>query len=162
MNHQAFQQLLFAPLWSKEVVVWVGQSDPLDELLSGLDRRDLDLLDLLPEDEALPSGLEDRGDLLRRELNRYLQINRSDESSRVVLVVHNTAILARYGVGLQPFYDWFAGARTMTVLDLGRLRHIQLPTALACSVTMESSWLADYFRSALRKPDYLCGRLMDA
>lgn len=159
MNAHEFQTLLQAPFWSKEIVVWNAPLEALDHALAGAPRRDLDLLDLLPEDEHLPVAAEDRGDLLRRRLDEFLQTSPPGNGGRVVLVVHHPALLARYGVGLQPFYDWFAGAKSMTVLALGRLASIELPDTLAGEVVLHSNWLVEYFRSALSKPDYICGEV---
>lgn len=157
MNAREFQTLLQAPFWTKELVVWNAPLEALDNALAIMTRRDLDLLDLLPDDERLPSARDDRGDLIRRELDQFLQSARPENSDRIVLVVYNPAILARYSVGLQPFYDWFGGAKSLTVLALGRVNSIELPNTLAGEVILDSKWLLDYFRSALNKPDYICG-----
>jgi hypothetical protein len=153
VNPQALKSLLNAPFWSKDVAVWGGSHQALDDLLSGCKRLDLDVLDLLPDDENLPSASEDRAELLRRELEKYLLSKRPDNGSRVVLVVHNPSILVRYGVGLQPFYDWFTGNKCLTILALDRPKAIDLPTTVAATLRLESDWLLDQLRSLLAKPD---------
>jgi len=153
VNLNALKTLLNAPFWSKDVAVWGGPQRALDDLLSGCLRLDLDLLDLLPDDENLPSAAEDRGELLRRELVKYLRSKRPENGSRIVLVVQNPSILVRYGVGLQPFYDWFAGNKCLTVLALDRPKTIDLPTTVAATLKLESDWLLDRLRSLLAKPE---------
>jgi hypothetical protein len=153
VNPKALETLLNAPFWSKDVAVWGGSPQSLDDFLSGYSRIDLDVLDLLPDDDNLPSTSEDRGELLRRELEKYLLSKRPNNGSRVVLVVHNSSILVRYKVGLQPFYDWFAGNKCLTVLVLDRPKKIDLPTTVAATLRLESDWLLDQLRSLLAKPD---------
>ncbi len=132
MSAIALRTLLNAPFWSKDVAVWGGSPQALDDLLSGCLRLDLDVLDLLPEDENLPSASEDRAELLCQELQKYLLSKRPDNGSRVVLVVHNPSILVRYGVGLQAdnadvnFVDFWGGkARHVESLHAGRVGNLR-------------------------------------
>jgi len=156
MNVRAFRDLLDAPYWSKEVVVWVGGMEGLAELLSASRRIDLDLVALVPDDEKLPSSRDDRADLMRRQLDEFLRANQPDGKQRVVLVVRNAGLLAKYGVGLQSFYDWFGGTQTMSVLAIDQLKAIELPSTCTGAVKFDPKWLVDYFRSALAKSDKIC------
>jgi hypothetical protein len=156
MNLKGFQALLDRPSWSKDVVVWVGSGEVLGSALEKARQVELDLLDLFPEDEALPASRDDRADLLRGQLDAKLQQVRPTDAERIVLRVRNAALLARYGVGLRSFYDWFGGARTLAVLEINRTRPVQLPSAVTANITFDTDALVEYFRPLLAKPDNLC------
>jgi len=154
MNPKGFKAVLDRPSWSKDVVVWIG--DGLGNVLEGTHHKVLDLLDLLPDDESLPSDREDRADLLRRNLEQKLVELRPADSERAVLRVRNAALLTRYGVGLQSFYDLFGGAQTLAVLEINRAKSVQLPGTVAGTIDFDPDWLVEYFKPLLAKPDNLC------
>jgi hypothetical protein len=160
MNSKGFQSLLERPTWSKDVVVWVGSRDALSSALENKSHLEIDLLDLFPEDEALPTSREVRAELLREKLDRKLQEIKLSASERLVLRVANAALLARYGVGLQSFYDWFGGSQTLAVLEINRIKTMQLPADTADAVSFDPDWLVEYFRPLLAKPDNLCAEVV--
>jgi hypothetical protein len=159
MNLKGFKALLERPSWSKDVVVWVGSGETVGAVLENRSHLDLDLLDLFPEDEALPASREDRADLLRRQLDQQLRELRPTGSDRVVLRVRNAPLLARYGVGLQSFYDWFGGSQTLAVLEINRTKPVRLPCNSAEKVNFDPDWLVEYFRPLLAKPDNMCAEV---
>jgi hypothetical protein len=159
MNAQSFKSLLAAPYWSKDVVVWAGNQKQLDDMLSGIHRADIDLLDLLPDDDDLQSAADERAELLRRALDRHLQSLRSEGDIRTVLVVRNAALLIRYRVGLGPFYDWFGGDKTMAVLVVDRQNRIGLPPTVAGTLKVNSDYLSEQFQRLLAKPDNFCSEI---
>src|SRR3954468_8656812 len=118
MNREQLKDLVRQPLWSKQVVVWMGERGPLEQLLAGTQQRDLDLLDLIPDDDSWPSAKDEQGDWLRDRLDRERRALKNGIAGRTVLRVRNAALLARLGTGLRPFYDWFAGSDTMTILEV--------------------------------------------
>jgi hypothetical protein len=156
MNLAALQNLVQRPDWGKNVVVWIGDHAALDPVLQGTAQVHVDLLDLLPKDDALPSARDDRADLLQQALKQRLRELRPAGNDRVVLRVRNGALLARYGVGLRPFYDWFAGSQTMTVLEIDRIKPTGLPDTVAETLRVDADRLANYFRDLLHRPDNLC------
>jgi hypothetical protein len=155
MSLQDFKAILELPSWSKDVVVWAGSRNTLDQMLEGMNKLEIDLLDLFPDNEVLPVGQEDRAELLDRKLDKHLQTLKPKGTARVVLRVRNAALLARYGVGLQRFYDWFAGSRSLTVLEVGQLRPIALPSHCAGIIEFDSNRLVAYFKPLLSRPDRL-------
>jgi hypothetical protein len=160
MNSKGFQSLLERPTWSKDVVVWVGSRDALSSALENKSHLEIDLLDLFPEDESLPTSRESRAELLREKLDGKLQEIKPSASERLVLRVANASLLARYGVGLQSFYDWFGGSQTLAVLEINRMNTLQLPADSADAVSFDSDWLMEYFRPLLAKPDNLCAEVV--
>ena len=155
MSVAQFKAILDRPTWSKDLVVWVGDREALDHVLVAFKQQELDLLDLLPDDEALPAAREDRAELLDRELDKRLQAAKPPGTERVILRVRNAAVLAKYGVGLQRFYEWFGGSHTLAVLEIDRLRPVTLPTGVASVLKLDTKWLAGYFRPMMAKPDRL-------
>ena len=156
MSLQTLQNLVQRPDWGKNVVVWVGDRAALDPVLQGTAQVPLDLLDLFPEDEALPAARDERAELLQERLEQHLRQLRPEGAERVVLRVRNAALLARYGVGLRSFYNWFAGSRTMTVLEVGRVKPVPFPDTVAGTLRYDPDWLANYFRPLLPRPENLC------
>jgi hypothetical protein len=156
MNRDQLKELIRQPLWSKQVVVWMGERTALDPLLVGADQRELDILALIPDGDTWPRAKDERADWLRDRLDRELRALKSGIAGRTVLRVRNAALLARLGTGLRPFYDWFAGSDTMTVLEVDPVSPLVLPDTVANSVRLDPDWLADSFRPLLARPDYLC------
>lgn len=155
MSVVQFKAILERPTWSKDVVVWVGDRESLDHVLGGIKQLELDVLEMMPEDEALPTGKEDRAELLDRELDKRLQAMKPQGNDRVVLRVRNVAVVAKYGIGLQRFYEWFGGSHTLAVLEIDRLRPVTLPDSVVGVVKLDTNWLVGYFRPMLAKPDRL-------
>jgi hypothetical protein len=156
MSLQTLQNLVQRPDWSKNVLVWIGDRAALASALVGTTQVDLDLLDLLPDDDDLPPARDDRTETLRQRLEERLRQLRTDGKDRVALRVRNAALLARYGVGLRSFYDWFGGSQTMTVLEIDRVKPINLPGTVAGAIHLDPDELANYFRRLLHRPDHLC------
>jgi hypothetical protein len=156
MNRDQLKDLIRQPLWSKQVVVWMGERTTLDSLLAGVEQRELDVLDLIPDDESWPRAKDERAHWLRDRLDHDLRALKSGLPDRTVLRVRNAALLAKLGTGLRPFYDWFAGSDTMTILEVDPVSPLVLPDTVANSVRLDPDWLADSFRPLLARPDYLC------
>jgi hypothetical protein len=156
MNLIEFRSLLDRPSWSKDVAVWIGNGAALSELLQNMNKQDLDLLELFPDDEALPVTRDDRAELLGHRLDQTLQAIRPAGPERMVLRVRNVALLARYGVGLQSFFDWFGGSKTFVVLEINRVKAVALPESIMGSIGFDADWLVEYFRPLLAKPDNVC------
>jgi|SRR6516225_252119 hypothetical protein len=156
MNSKGFQNLLEGTTWSKDVVVWVGSGDALSAVLENKRHLEIDLLGLFPEDESLPTSREDRAQLLKQKLDRKLREIKPSGSERLILHVLNAPLLARYGVGLQYFYDWFGGSQTLAILEINRVKSVQLPSDATEAISFDPDWLVEYFRPLLAKPDNLC------
>ena len=65
-------------------------------------------------------------------------------------------ILATIGTGLQPFFDWFAGSSTMTVLEVDPIKPILIPDTMTGVVRVDFDWLSNRFRDWLSRPEHLC------
>jgi hypothetical protein len=156
MSLQTLQNLVQRPDWSKNVLVWIGDRAALAPALQGTTQVELDLLDLLPDDDSLPPARDERTELLQQRLEERLRQLRPEGSERVALRVRNAALLARYGVGLRSFYNWFGSSRTMTVLEIDRLKLINLPDTVAGAIHFDPDQLVNYFRPLLPRPDHLC------
>jgi hypothetical protein len=156
MSQQVLRDILQQPVWSKDVVAWIGSREALDDALQGFHQLRLDLLDLLPDDVELPAARAERGELLQQRLDQQLQTMRQTAPERCILRVENAALLARYGLGLRSFFDWFAGSQRMSVLEIGRIRAATLPETVSEAVRFQPDWLAQYFRQHLNRPDHLC------
>src|SRR5262245_1853533 len=89
MSLQTLQNLVQRPDWSKHVLVWMGDRTALDPVLHGVIQVQLALLDLLPDDDALPPARDERAELLQQRLNDHLRQVRTDGSERVVLRVRD-------------------------------------------------------------------------
>jgi hypothetical protein len=157
MTPQQLQERLRQTVWSKDVIAWFGRRNTLDGLLHDLPQVGLDILDLLPEDDALPTAFDDRNELLAARLEGCVRQMRPPDGGRAVLRVRNAALLQRYGIGLGAFFDWFAGSHTMTVLEIDRPGiPARLPETVADSLRLDPNTLVSYFRSCLQRPDNLC------
>src|SRR4051812_41349315 len=106
MNPEQLKQLVNQPLWSKQVIVWMGEPARLDSILQGHAQRTVDVLELIPDDDSWPTDPEDRADWLRRRLDEAARELRPSGPQRLILRVRHAALLARLGVGLGPFFDW--------------------------------------------------------
>lgn len=156
MSAQQLKQLVDQPLWSKQVVLWIGERSRLDAILQGRPQRQVDVLDLIPDDDAAPVSPDERAERLRRRLDEVIRGLQPAGRERVVLRVRNAALLARLGVGLGPFFDRFAGSSTMTVLEVGPVKPVRLPDSVAATIRCDADWLANCFRGWLSRPEHLC------
>ena len=75
---------------------------------------------------------------------------------RIILRVRNAALLAKFGTGLGPFFDWFAGSNTMTILEVDPVKPVRLPDSVAGTILVDFDWLANRFRGWLNHPEHLC------
>jgi len=118
MTPADLRELSGRPAWSKHVVLWVGRRPKLETLLDGKPVQWLDMLDLFDEDETLPVDDDERRDEIERRLAERLMALRPTGGGRSILCVSNAAVLARWKVSLQPFFEFFGGSRTMAILTL--------------------------------------------
>ena len=111
------QALIGSHTWDKELLMWIGSENALQDALGSANCVTLDLLDLFdPAD--LPSDDEATRAQLRDGLRQELRAIQHGPGDRVVLVVKSIGLLARYNVGLQAFYNWFIGDFAMVLLLL--------------------------------------------
>jgi hypothetical protein len=118
MTPDDLRELCGRSAWGKHIVLWVGRRAKLEALLDGKPVVWLDLLDLFDEDEPLPAEDEDRRGEIEGRLADRLPALRPSGNGRCILCVSNAAILARWKVNLEAFFDFFGGSRTMVVLTL--------------------------------------------
>jgi len=156
MTPDQLRDLVDQPLWSKQVIVWIGERSRLDQLLQGKSQRLLDVLALIPDDDQWPSDPEERADWLRSRLDEAVQGLRPAGPKRVILRVRNAALLAKLGIGLEPFFDWFAGSSTMTVLEVDPIKPIPIPDTVSGTTRIDFDWLANRFKAWLSRPEHLC------
>jgi hypothetical protein len=156
VSPSGLKELIHRPAWSKEIVVWVGSIDKLDTILEGMTQIKLDLLDLLPDDEELAASREARAELIQQGLEKFLRERKPKGGGRLILRVRNAALFARYGVGLQSFFDWFSGSRTLTILEIEQLKNVTFPATLTGVVRADPNWLLQYFKPLLAHPDRIC------
>lgn len=145
--------LVQKPAWSKEVVLWVGSDDILDECLFGYPQAKFDILDLFSEPETFPVAEDERRAIIKRSLNQRLKELRPSGDNRLILRVYNIGLIGRYRVGLGPFYDWFSGSRTMVVLCLKMLKPVSFPMHLEKDLEYHVDGLIDYFKTCLADPN---------
>jgi hypothetical protein len=105
------------PSWSKELVLWIGSEKSLLESIGQIKSQTLDLLDLFDEGN-LPMDEDETRLQLREALQAELRRIPTSADNRLILIVKSIGLLARYKVGLHPFYDWFVGSFGMAVLLL--------------------------------------------
>ncbi len=141
MTPDQLRDLVNQRLWSKQVVVWIGERSRLDQLLQGKSQQLLDVLELIPEDDQWPSDPDERAECLRSRLDEAVQGLRPAGPERVILRVRNAALLATLGTGLRPFFDWFAGSSTMTVLEVEPIKPIGIPDTMTGVVRVDFDWL---------------------
>jgi hypothetical protein len=110
--------------WSKDVCVYLGTDGGLAKELGTAPVDTLDLVDLLPPGEELPTDDDGRLRFLESRLDSLLERRKRSLSGRCVLVIRNAALLARYRTGLRSLYDWFGDDTTMVVLLGGASIHL--------------------------------------
>lgn len=144
--------LIRRPTWSKDVCVWIGTEATLGKALEGEKHELLDLLDLLRPDEDMPTDEAGRAGVMESRLDSHLQTLKESLAGRLVLVVDNAALLARYRVGLKPFYDWFGSDRRMTILTLASETQFRIPLHLQRDVKCDCTATVEYLTSCLVNP----------
>lgn len=127
--------------WDKEVLLWLGPEKPMVTALGSAKYTVLDLLDLFQADH-LPLDDDAIKDVLRDQLRSYLRAIPKGPDTRTVLIVKSIGLLARYGVGLKEFYDWFVGSHTILILLLEDApEKSDWPDEVRCN----PNWLPGYF-----------------
>jgi len=133
-------QLVRQRTWDKEVNLWVGPERNLLEQLEGLRIEFLDLLDLIAGD--LPTDNDDVRLLITRAIRQHVKAISRDRGQHIVLIVLSAALLARYGVGVREFYEWFCDDFSMVFLVVeGRCDDVEWPDEVECN----PNYLIDYF-----------------
>jgi hypothetical protein len=139
--------LLQQRTWDKEVALWVGPEAALLNLIGAVPHSTLDLLDLFDEDK-LPMDDDETRQQLAASLASRLRAMPTGADHRLVLIVKGIGLLARYGVGLREFYEWFCGDFSMVVLVLdGLVDDTTWPEEVFC----DSDRLPTYFQEPLVK-----------
>ena len=130
--------------WDKEVLLWLGPEKPLRTALGATKHIVLDLLDLF-QPGSLPPDDDSSRELLRDQLRQRLRSMQKGPDNRTVLIVKSVGLLARYGVGLKEFYDWFVGSYTILILLLEDApEKCDWPDEVRC----DQKRLSDYFAEA--------------
>jgi hypothetical protein len=135
------EDLLRQKTWDKEVVLWLGSESRLKDLLSNHNVHELDILDLF-DPNNLPSDDDETRTHLTQALRSRLENLNATARNSIVLVVRSCALLARYGVGLKEFYNWFCGDFGMVIMPLN---HPKGDLALPENVLFEKDRLFNYF-----------------
>ena len=135
------EALLRQKTWDKEVVLWLGSESRLKDLLSNHNIHELEILDLF-DPNNLPSDDDETRMLLTQALRSRLQNLNATARNSIVLVIRSSALLARYGVGLKEFYNWFCGDFGMVIMPLN---HPKDDLALPENVLFEKDRLLNYF-----------------
>ena len=126
--------------WDKELNLWVGPERELRARLEGVKLETLDLLDLIVGD--VPADDDDIRLYLARAIRQHLKSISRERGQRMVLIVLSAGLLARYGVGVREFYDWFCDDFSMVFLVIeGRCSDIQWPEEVQC----HPNQMIDYF-----------------
>ena len=137
-----FTRLVSQRTWDKDVVVWIGaEASLLAALPAGVDRRVVDLLDVLDE-KALPDSEEEAAGVLRRALRQRLLELKPSAGQRRVVIIQSAGLLVRYNLGLKEFFDWFCGDHGLAVILVEATPDkIGLPIGIECRPRV----LVDYF-----------------
>jgi len=127
--------------WDKEVILWSGSDADLQEATNGAKTVEVDLLDVFDENR-LPADDDEARRELATGLRTRLQALDCGPGRRLVLIVRSCGLLARYGLGLKPFYDWFCGDYGLVLIPLaGGEAALAWPEG----VTLERDRLSGYF-----------------
>ena len=136
----AISNLVCQRTWDKELNLWVGPEKLLRAQLDGLRVEALDLLDLIEADVS-----DDEDDVrlhLRRAIRQHLNSIPRERGQHVVLIVLSAGLLARFGVGVREFYEWFCDDFCMVFLVIdGRCTDVEWPDEVEC----HPNQLIDYF-----------------
>jgi hypothetical protein len=144
-------QLLSQRTWDKELNLWVGPEKQLRARLEGVRLETLDLLDLIVDDVTADD--DDLRRQLAKAIRQHLRSIPRERGERVVLIVRSAGLLARFGVGVREFYDWFCDDFSMVFLLIeGRCTDVDWPEEVEC----HPNQLIDYFSetSGLIKRQY--------
>ncbi len=134
-------QLLCQRTWDKELNLWVGPEQQLLALLDGVRHETLDLLDLIEGD--VPADDDDIRRYLAQAIRNRLKSISRERGQRMVLIVLSAGLLARYGVGVREFYEWFCDDFSMVFLVVeGRCSEMHWPEEVEC----HPNQLIDYFK----------------
>jgi len=126
--------------WDKELNLWVGPERELRTLLEGAKLETLDLLDLIVSD--FPADDDEIRLHLARAIRQHVKSISRERGQRMVLIVLSAGLLARYGVGVREFYDWFCDDFSMVFLVVeGRCSDMHWPEEVEC----RPNQLIDYF-----------------
>lgn len=135
-----FTQLVAQRTWDKELNLWVGPERQLREQMEGLRVETLDLLDLIAGE--ISADDDDVRLQLARAIRQHVKAIPRERGQRVVLIVLSAGLLARYGVGVREFYDWFCDDFSMVFLVIeGRCTDVKWPDEVEC----HPNQLIDYF-----------------
>ena len=133
-------QLLSQRTWDKELNLWVGTERQLRERLEGMRLETLDLLDLIVGDVS-PDD-DDVRLQLARAIRQHVKAIPRERGQHVVLIVLSAGLLARFGVGVREFYEWFCDDFSMVFLVVeGRCSDVEWPDEVEC----HPNQLIDYF-----------------
>jgi len=101
------------------VVLWRGTDPDLRQAVADAKCVELDLLDLFDENQ-LPADDDEARRELTMAARSWLQKLDGTHGNKRVLIVRSAGLLARYGVGLKEFYDWFCGDFGLVIIAMGR------------------------------------------
>jgi hypothetical protein len=133
-------QIVSQRTWDKELNLWVGPERQLREQLEGLRVETLDLLDLIVGDVSADD--DDVRLQLARAIRQHVKAIPRERGQQVVLIVLSAGLLARYGVGVREFYEWFCDDFSMVFLVVeGRCTDVEWPEEVEC----HPNQLIDYF-----------------
>jgi len=133
-------QLVAQRTWDKELNLWVGPECQLRAALEEGKLETLDLLDLMADD--VPADDDDARLYLARAIRQYVKSIPREIGQRMILIVLSAALLAKYGVGVRGFYEWFCDDFSMVFLVLeGHCADITFPEDVEC----HPKQVIDYF-----------------
>lgn len=133
-------QLVSQRTWDKELNLWVGPERLLREQLEGLRVETLELLDLIVGDVS--ADYDDVRLQLTRAIRQHVKAIPRERGQHVVLIVLSAGLLARFGVGVREFYEWFCDDFSMVFLVVGgRCTDVDWPEEVEC----HPNQLIDYF-----------------
>lgn len=139
-------QLMGQRTWDKELNLWVGPERELRALLEGVKLETLDLLDLIVGD--FPADDDDMRKYLAHAIRQHVKSISRVRGQRMVLIVLSAGLLARYGVGVREFYDWFCDDFSMVFLVVeGRCSDLHCPDEIEC----RPNQLIDYFSETIKR-----------
>lgn len=140
---EGLSQLMGQRTWDKELNLWVGPEKELRARLEGAKLETLDLLDLIAAD--VPADDDDIRMYLARAIRQHVRSISRERGQRTVLIVLSASLLARYGVGVREFYEWFCDDFSMVFLVVdGRCPDMPWPEEVEC----HPNQVIDYFSAA--------------
>ena len=140
---ERLSQLMSQRTWDKELNLWVGPEKELRTQLVGVRIQTLDLLDLIVGD--FPAEDDDIRLYLARAIRQHVRSISREHGQRMVLLVLSPGLLARYGVGVREFYEWFCNDFSMVFLVVeGRCPDMPWPEEVEC----HPNQMIDYFSEA--------------